>query len=145
HEVSVVDNLILGREENLAHLHAHPHFHFRRLELLDEKELDRVFADGRFDTVFHLAANSDIARSHRDPDVDRDNTFATTYAVLRAMKEHKVGQIVFASTSAVYGELRGALSEDSGPLQPLSLNGADKLASEGLISSFVANYALRAL
>lgn len=144
HEVSAVDNLILGREENLAHLRSHPHFHFRRLELLDERELSGIFAEGRFDIVFHLAANSDIARSHRDPDVDRDNTFATTYAVLRAMKEHKVGQIVFASTSAVYGELRGALSEDSGPLQPVSHYGAGKLASEAFIASFVANYGLRA-
>lgn len=144
HEVSVVDNLLLGREENIAHLGHHPHFRFRRLELLDENELDRNFAAGRYEVVFHLAANSDIARSHRDPNVDRDNTFATTYAVLQAMKKHGVKQIVFSSTSAIYGELSGALREDSGPLQPVSHYGAGKLASEAFVSSFAANYDFRA-
>ncbi|HTU20814.1 MAG TPA: SDR family NAD(P)-dependent oxidoreductase [Gemmataceae bacterium] len=144
HQVVAVDNLILGREANLAHLSGHARFRFQRLELLDREELHRLFAGERFDAVFHLAANSDIARSHRDPDVDRDNTFASTYAVLQAMKDHKVGQIIFASTSAVYGELRGALSEDSGPLQPVSHYGAGKLASEAFLASFVANYGLRA-
>ncbi|HTU89028.1 MAG TPA: NAD-dependent epimerase/dehydratase family protein [Gemmataceae bacterium] len=142
--VIAVDNLSLGREANLAHLHGHPRFRFQRLELLVDAELHRLFAAESFDAVFHLAANSDIARSHHDPDVDRDNSFATTYAVLRAMKEHGTQQIVFASTSAIYGELRGPLSEGSGPLVPVSHYGAAKLASEAFISSFAANYDFRA-
>jgi UDP-glucose 4-epimerase len=144
HAVVAVDNLSLGREANLAHLNNHPRFRFQRLDLLDGLQLQRLFAAERFDAVFHLAANSDIARSHHDPDVDRDNTFATTYAVLRAMKEQGTRQIVFASTSAIYGELHGPLSEDAGPLQPVSHYGAAKLASEAFISSFAANYDLRA-
>lgn len=144
HHVVAVDNLTLGREANLAHLQNHPQFRFQRLELLDNAALHCLFASEPFDTVFHLAANSDIARSFRDPNVDRDNTFATTYAVLRAMKEHGTRQIVFASTSAIYGELHGALSEDSGPLRPVSHYGAGKLASEAFISSFAANYDMRA-
>jgi UDP-glucose 4-epimerase len=144
HQVVAVDNLVLGREENIAHLRSHSRFQFQRLELLEESELHHLFAAGRFDVVFHLAANSDIARSHCDPDVDRDNTFATTYAVLKAMKAHGVGQIVFASTSAIYGERTGALAEDAGPLLPVSHYGAGKLASEAFIASFVANYGLRA-
>jgi UDP-glucose 4-epimerase len=143
HEVVAVDNLSLGREDNIAHLRNQPGFRFQRLELLDDEELRRLFAATRFDAVFHLAANSDIARSHRDPDVDRDNTFATTYALLRAMKEHGARQLIFASTSAVYGELSGALSEERGPLHPVSHYGAAKLASEAFISSFTANYGLR--
>ncbi|HEY7158793.1 MAG TPA: NAD-dependent epimerase/dehydratase family protein [Gemmataceae bacterium] len=144
HEVVAVDNLALGREENIAHLRDQPRFRFQRLELLDAEQLGRLFASTRFDAVFHLAANSDIARSHRDPDVDRDNTFTTTYALLQAMKDHEVRQLIFASTSAIYGELSGALSEDRGPLQPVSHYGAGKLASEAFISSFAANYGLRA-
>lgn len=143
HHVVAVDNLTLGREANIAHLNGHPHYRFQRGELLDSAELHRLFAAEHFDVVFHLAANSDIARSHHDPDVDRDNTFGTTYAVLRAMKEHGTKQIVFASTSAIYGELPGALSEDAGPLRPVSHYGAGKLASEAFLSSFAANYNFR--
>jgi UDP-glucose 4-epimerase len=144
HFVVAVDNLTLGREANIAHLKGHSRFRFQCLELLKDAELNRLFTAEHFDTVFHMAANSDIARSHHDPDVDRDNTFATTYALLRAMKEHGVRQIVFASTSAIYGELHGPLSEDSGPLLPVSHYGAGKLASEAFIASFAANYDLHA-
>jgi UDP-glucose 4-epimerase len=144
HYVVAVDNLTLGREANIAHLKGHSRFRFQCLELLDSAKLHRLFATEHFDAVFHMASNSDIARSHYDPDVDRDNTFSTTYALLQAMKEHGVRQIVFASTSAIYGELRGPLSEGSGPLLPVSHYGAAKLASEAFIASFAANYDLHA-
>jgi UDP-glucose 4-epimerase len=144
HEVIAVDNLTLGREKNISHLSNNPSFRFRPLDLLEDAALPGLFAEGRFDAVFHLAANSDIARSHREPDVDRDNTFLTTYAVLKAMRAYGIRQIVFASTSAIYGELRGALREDSGPLFPVSHYGAAKLASEAFIASFAANYGFRA-
>jgi UDP-glucose 4-epimerase len=143
HQVVAVDNLRLGREDNIAHLRDHPAFSFRRLDVLDEAALEEVFSTWPLDGVFHLAANSDIAQSYRDPDVDRDNTFATTYAVLKAMKAHAVQQIVFASTSAVYGERSDLLEEDSGPLHPVSHYGAGKLASEAFLSSFAANYGFR--
>jgi UDP-glucose 4-epimerase len=143
HEVTAVDNLSLGSEDNIAHLRGNLQFRFQCLELLDESALSRLFAAERFDAVFHLAANSDIACSHNNPDVDRDNTFATTYAVLKALREHGVEQLIFASTSAIYGELRGSLREDSGPLLPVSHYGAGKLASEAFIASFAANYGFR--
>ena len=60
------------------------------------------------------------------------------------MKEHDVKEILFASSSAVYGELNEPLSESSGPLFPISLYGASKLASEAYISGFRENYGMKA-
>jgi UDP-glucose 4-epimerase len=92
------------------------------------------------DRVFHLAANSDIGRGTREPRTDLDRTFATTFAVLDAMRLARVREIIFASTSAVYGEVPGQVAEGHGPLHPISLYGAAKLASEAYISAFLHLY-----
>lgn len=141
--VVVADNLLLGRREHLAMLEGGD-FRFAELDVADGAALDTLFAEERFDAVVHMAANSDIATSHANPRVDLVNTFQTTFAVLDAMRRHGVKQIVFASTSAIYGEAKGAIPEDHGPLVPISHYGAAKLASEGFIASFAENYGMQA-
>ena len=143
HEVVAVDNLSLGREANLSALRRTDAFEFVRGDVLDADWLEQLVVDRRFDCVFHMAANSDIARSHADPRVDLDNTFLTTFRVLEAMRRAEVRQIVFASTSAIYGEVDGRVREDYGPLEPISHYGAAKLASEAFISSYGENYGIQ--
>ena len=94
--------------------------------------------------MFHLAANSDIQKSFESPATDFQLTLTTTFNVLQCMMKHKVRDIVFASTSAIYGDSSALLGEDHGPLFPVSHYGAAKLASEGFISSFAENYGLNA-
>lgn len=144
HNVVVVDNLVLGKKENIAHCTQHPAFTFYQEDILNAEKLKKIFTKHDFDVVFHMAANSDIQKGYQDPDVDNKMTFQTTYEVLKCMKTHKVPKIVFASTSAVYGESRELLSEDFGPLLPISLYGANKLASEAYISAFCENYGIQA-
>jgi UDP-glucose 4-epimerase len=143
HEVVAVDNLSLGRESNLAQLAGNPAYRFAKGDVLDAGWFDSLVAEGGFECVFHMAANSDIARSHADPRVDLDNTFLTTFRVLEAMRQAGVGQFVFASTSAIYGEVEGRVREDFGPLKPISHYGAAKLASEAFISSYGENYGIQ--
>ena len=107
--------------------------------------LDSVFEKRKFDFVFHLAANSDIARSHADPTVDLNMTYMTTFRVVDAMRRFGVKKLMFASTSAIYGDARGEeVKENFGPLFPTSHYGACKLASEGIIASFCENYGMQA-
>ena len=144
HNVVAVDNFLLGREANIAHLAGQPLFQFEKVDVADSAQLDPIVEANSFECVFHLAANSDISRSRDDPSIDFHNTFKTTYVVLEAMRKARISQIVFASTSAVYGEAPGRIPEDYGPLLPISHYGASKLASEAYISSYSNNYAIRA-
>jgi UDP-glucose 4-epimerase len=144
HSVTAVDNLSLGRRAHLAQLDSLSDFRFAEMDVADVPQLNALFEAERFDSVFHMAANSDIARSHANPETDFGNTLRTTYAVLEAMRRNGVRQIVFASTSAIYGEAQGRVREDYGPLLPISHYGAAKLASEAFISSYGVNYGIRA-
>ena len=143
HRVVAIDNLSLGRENNLEQLAGNPEFEFVRGDILNSELFDGLVSKGGFDCVFHMAANSDIARSHASPSIDLDNSFMTTFRVLEAMRGAGIKQIVFASTSAIYGEADGEIAEDFGPLQPISHYGAAKLASEAFISSYGENYGIQ--
>ena len=140
HNVTVVDNLVLGRKENIAHLKGNKNFSFIEEDLLHVDAMKEIFQNGHFDMVFHLAANSDIQKGGKDPMVDYSLTFNTTFHVLQYMKEFNVKKLFFASTSAIFGETNDILYEDYGPLQPVSNYGAGKLASEAFISAFSSTY-----
>ena len=140
HNVTVVDNLVLGKVENIEHLINNPNFRFFKEDLNNGHAMDMIFMDGEFDMVYHLAANSDIQKGGKDPMVDYQLTFNTTFNVLQMMKKYEVKKFFFASTSAIYGETYDVLNEDYGPLKPVSNYGAGKLASEAFISAFASTY-----
>ena len=143
HNITVVDNLVLGRKENIAHLMKAPNFKFVEADILDTETMHKVFAEGQFEMVYHLAANSDIQKGGKDPMVDYQLTFNTTFQILQLLKEYEIKKFFFASTSAIFGETYDVLSEDYGPLKPVSNYGAGKLASEAFISAFSSTYGIQ--
>jgi len=144
-QVWCVDNLRLGRRRNIAHLANVPAFHFVELDVLDRPGLGALFGEARFNAVFHLAANSDIAAGTGDFRLDLELNQLTTVAVLEAMQAHGVKRLFFASTSAVFGETDALLHEDFAPLEPISFYGASKLAAEAYISVFAHTLGGRAV
>jgi UDP-glucose 4-epimerase len=144
HDVVGVDDLSRGRKNNLAAALGQGKFTFAEGDVTDLAFMRSKVFCRRFDAVWHLVANSDIAAGVADPNVDLQSTFLTTFHLLALMREFGVGHLAFASTSAVYGVHDGALHENTGPLFPISNYGAMKLASEALISSAVESFLERA-
>lgn len=138
HQVVVADNLCLGKIETLAQHLNNPRFCFYEIDITDQTEINKIFEKHGFDRVYHLAANSDIQKGGKDPAIDIHDTFETTLVLLRAMREYGVKELLFASTSAVYGDKKELLTENVGDLRPISYYGGAKLASEAFISSFAA-------
>jgi UDP-glucose 4-epimerase len=144
-EVWCVDNLRLGRRRNIAHLTASPRFHFVELDVVNRLGLTALFDNARFEAVFHMAANSDIAAGVANFRLDLELNQLTTLAVLEEMKAHSVSRLLFASTSAIFGETDALLYEDFAPLRPISFYGASKLAAEAYISVFAHTFGGRAV
>lgn len=143
-EIVVIDNLSLGKKEFISDLIG-PKFHFYKYDLLDFNKTLSVFKKYKFDIVFHMAANSDISYGSKYTNWDLKQGTLATYNVLECMRRTGVKKIVFASTSAIYGETTVfPIQEDYGPLLPISFYGASKLACEGLISAFCSNYGFQA-
>ena len=137
HRVICVDNFLLGTRDNVAHLRGAENYVLHEQDVCDIYGMRRIFRKESVDYVFHLAANSDIRSGGRDPRIDLDNTYMTTFNLLECMREFNVKRLFFSSTSAVYGERQGAATaEDAGSLRPVSYYGAAKLGGEALISAY---------
>ncbi len=144
-EVVVFDNLTAGRMENFKKWLNAPNFKFVFGDLLFyEKILEPLV---RCETVFHLAANPEVRISSTDPKVHYEQNVLATFNLLEAIR--KVGSVktlIFASSSAVYGDAEEIPTpEDYSPLKPISVYGASKLASEALITSYAYTYGFKAV
>src|ERR1700719_4380920 len=148
--VVCLDNLCRGKSPNVAGFAEKNSFRFSVVDLADldafRSCLDSHADLGPISEVWHLAANSDIPAGIADPSVDLRDTFMTTFNVLRIMEERHIGELLFASSSAIYGDLGDQeLTESTGPLFPISNYGAMKLGSEAMITAAVENFLGRAL
>ena len=103
-------------------------------------DLYTLFEYGKFNVVFHLAANSDISTG--DPAIEYADTFKTTMALLGVCRQYKVMEFIFASSSAVYGDSFYSLNETS-PYKPISHYGAAKMASEAFIYSYARRFNIK--
>jgi UDP-glucose 4-epimerase len=144
YEVVGIDSLLLGKRSNLVQAFHNPNFSFLESDVNDFNlcvQLLRPLTErAELRMVWHLAANSDIRAGSADPEVDLRNTFLSTFNVLKIVKLFRIPALAFASSSAIYGNYPRTLTEDSGPLFPVSNYGAMKLASEGIISAALETF-----
>ncbi len=134
-DVAVLDNFSSGKREYLAAHHNSPNFRLIEADLLSPGALDEAL--NSVNMVFHLAANPDVKLGAEDTRVHLEKNMLATYNLLEAMRKSGAKRIAFTSTSTVYGEATEVPTpEDYGPLLPISLYGASKLACEALISSY---------
>lgn len=137
HFVVVYDNMMRGKEENIASLKNNNNFAFIEADANNLELLKKTIIDFKIDYIFHLAANSDIQASANNPSIEFTSTSQTTWSILNAMKETGVKGLFFASTSAVYGEqVKNKPFKEEDMLNPVSYYGSAKMASEAYIRAF---------
>jgi len=96
---------------------------------------------GDLDAVFHLAA-ADKYVNTASPREQFEQNGAMLYNLLERMDEVGVSNVLFTSSSTVYGEAPRPTPEDYAPLEPISVYGAGKLADEGLLSTYAHSHGM---
>lgn len=138
-EVRVLDNFSSGKMSFLSHHEGNGNVEIVEGDTLDLEILTESM-DG-VETVHHMAANPDIRLGIEVTDTDLRQGTVATYNVLEAMRLSDVSRISFSSSSAVYGEAEMMPTpENYGPIMPISLYGASKLASEALITAWAGTF-----
>jgi UDP-glucose 4-epimerase len=141
--VTVYDNFTSGRKDFIQHHIGKKNFSVIEADLLDFGDLKKAIAGHNI--VFHLAANPDARLGISDTSLDLQQETIATFNVLEAMRTNSIKKIVFSSSGTIYGETPVVpINEDYGPVLPISLYGAGKLASEALISAFCNTFDMKA-
>jgi UDP-glucose 4-epimerase len=140
HEVRVIDDLSTGASANLHGLDA---VDLVEGTILDGPLLEQVFAGA--DSVVHLAARPSVPRSIADPVASHEANATGTVRVLEAARATKVGHVVVASSSSVYGANPTLPKSEDLATLPRSPYAASKLATESYALAYAASFGLDVL
>lgn len=141
-EVTVFDNMTSGSLGFIDEHLGNDDFNFIEGDLLDTQELARACEN--VDFILHVAANPDVRLGATDTEVHFEQNITATYNLLEVMRKKGIRDVAFTSTSTVYGEASVIPTpEYYGPLVPISLYGASKLACEALITSYSHTFDMR--
>jgi len=127
-DVTIIDNLSTGRVENIKHLIGRPNVIFVRGSITDRRVLREAIpgADG----IFHQAAIPSVPKSIEDPLATHEAGITGTLNVLLAAREFEVKKVVYASSSAVYGDTPTLPKREDMASTPLSPYAVTKLCGE---------------
>ena len=138
HEVVILDNLSMGRMENI-----NPEAKFYLLDI-GAKEVEKVFQQEKFDAVCHQAAQMDVRKSVEDPLFDAQVNVIGGLNILENCVKYNVNKFLFASTGgAVYGEQEKFPCDESHPLRPVSPYGITKLTMEKYLFYYSIQFELK--
>ena len=115
YRVRAVDNLVRGRESNLAHHAATAELSFERTDVRDLEPGNALFRDARY--VFHFAGIGDIVPSIEQPAEYMSANVQGTVHVLECARHAKARKLVFAASSSCYGLASTPTREDH-PIAP---------------------------
>ena len=133
--VRVVDSLITGKRQNLAHL---PQVEFMEGDLADI-DVARRAAHG-IEYVLHQAAIPSVPRSVEDPLTSNRANIDASVNILVAARDAKVKRLVYAGSSSAYGNSEVLPKVETMPTAPLSPYALQKLVAEQYCQMFTTLY-----
>jgi UDP-glucose 4-epimerase len=142
-KVRVMDNFSSGRIENIEHHKDNRDVEILKVDLKDFEKVERAVRG--VDVVFHYAANPEVRVSTTNPEIHFNENVVTTFNLLEAMRRNDVEELVFASSSSVYGEPEEIPVDEEAPIRPISVYGASKAACENLIHAYSKLYGIKAI
>jgi len=147
-QVVGIDNLnddydVRLKQARLDRLLARDGFVFRKLDIVERKGMAQLFSANKFDAVVHLAAQAGVRYSIENPSAYIDANLVGFLQVLEGCRHSRVGHLVFASSSSVYGaNTRLPFSEHDNVDHPVSLYAATKKANELMAHSYASLYGM---
>ena len=144
-----IDNLndyyaVALKRARLEPLLRQPGFAFEQVDVADRQAMATLFAGHRFDAVVHLAAQAGVRYSITHPNAYLDSNLTGFGHILEGCRAQKLGHLVYASSSSVYGgNTKMPFEETDAVDHPVSLYAATKKANELMAHTYSHLYGLR--
>lgn len=143
-----IDNLnnyydVQLKMDRLAKFNDHPNFKFFKMDIADRDAIENLFRTNQFDVVVNLAAQAGVRYSLENPHAYIDANLNGFCNILEGCRHSKVGHLVYASSSSVYGaNTLQPFSEHHNIDHPISLYAATKKANELMAHTYASLYKL---
>tara|TARA_A100001015_G_scaffold292657_1_gene368248 strand:+ start:467 stop:1429 length:963 start_codon:yes stop_codon:yes gene_type:complete len=125
------------KQDRLKILRKKSNFFFKKIDIANDKVLNKLFTKYKFHCVIHLAAKAGVRDSIINPRDYLDSNIIGFFNILDISNTNKVNHFIYASTSSVYGNTKKFPSkEDDNTDKPVSFYGASKKANEVLAYSY---------
>ncbi len=138
-----------GNLENLRDIENAPNYTFVKADICDYEEMQKIFAKYQINGIIHLAAESHVDRSIKDPFIFAKTNVLGTLSLLQAAKEYWNGdytnkRFYHISTDEVYGALQfdGTLFTEETKYNPHSPYSASKASSDHFVRAFHDTYGM---
>lgn len=148
HQVVGIDNLndyydVSLKQARLDQIAQHPEFIFLKMDLADRQAISSLFEEHAFERVIHLGAQAGVRYSIENPHAYADANLIGHLNILEGCRHHKIGHLLYASSSSVYGLNRKMpFSTDDSVDHPISLYAATKKANELMSHTYSHLYQL---
>ena len=142
-EVFVLDDLSTGNMNNLNSNKNNPLLHILKGDISKIENIEKGISN--VDVVFHQSAIASVTKSIVNPKLVFDSNVRSTIEVLDYCLKTNVKRIIFASSSAVYGNTLEEILTEKLPGKPSSPYGASKLAAEGYLNAYWETYGLESI
>jgi UDP-glucose 4-epimerase len=136
YEVTIVDNLVTGKRQNI-----NDKADFYEIDIRNP-ELEKVFREKNIECVIHEAAQASVGASMSDPSYDMSVNIQGTLNILRLCAKYGVKKIIAASTAAIYGHPDYLPVDEKHPAKCLSFYGLSKYTMEQYIRLFGESFGL---
>jgi UDP-glucose 4-epimerase len=133
HKVTVLDNLVNGKKENISQALKNPGCKFIQGDILNETTCLDATKD--IDVVYHLACLG-VRHSLHSPFENHRVNAEGSLRVLEASRQNKVKRFFYISTSEIYGDIKTFPIDEGGVPLPKTVYGSSKLAGENYAYSY---------
>jgi UDP-glucuronate 4-epimerase len=131
------------KETNISHALKNKLYQFREGDIRDAAFINECFSGFKPEVILHLAAKAGVRPSLVNPEAFCDVNVMGTLIVLEAMKKNRIGKLIFASSSSVYGNSKKVpFSEEDNVNNPISPYAASKKAGELLCHAYHHLYSM---
>ena len=139
-KVIILDNLVTGHKKLI-----NKRAKFIKADIKNKSKIVKVIKDYNITSIIHLAAYLNVSEAEKNKKKYYQNNIIGTKNILEACKDSKVKNIIFSSSCSIYGNVNGAVSENTKP-NPQGYYGYTKFKSEELVKKlslkFKINYGI---
>jgi UDP-glucose 4-epimerase len=133
-EIVVADNFSNSKPEVLNRLKkiTGKDIPFKKVDLCDEAETEKLFKEYKIDEVIHFAGYKAVGESVAEPLMYYENNLGSTFNIIKMMKKYGCKRIVFSSSATVYGIPETVPIKEDFPISAINPYGRTKLFMPGV-------------